>query len=419
MERGQAVVSVGIYVNLIIGIARHMNKWKAFMKNPIRNFILLLSLIAMSGQAMLPITFQSSIMVHPETKKSVILFDEAHTAQLTWLIWVATLYDQSFVVDQSFKTLSNLYIDQKSVFTELVHTLLHTDALKGSHALVITETGNNPLCCCVEEEAGAAPVQDNQETLEVLPRLFLQHIFMSGVTIDEKLDLFKQAIEPFNNIPTASFLLQNNVRWVAGDRNRTEKDAYLSHQLREEWQEIVDAINADIALPQDSAELTVEAVKEYAHTLHAEFEQGGIVDTWFQKIVDLIDAALASKKLRMDDHFARLYAYLDSDDARDELNTTMLCFLAQKFDLELRMYLNAFDDDQNMGYAFIQAGAAHNDQMRLFLAQKGYALVEQAGVSVLGDVLLEKNPKIVIDALEVIAAYSPFVHMQKIVETQP
>ena len=353
------------------------------------------------------VNVKSILMVHPQSKKKVTLFHDAHAKYL------------KMIADaQQHKLLTDIYENQKSFLTTLTDTLLNADSNKGSQTIVITETGANSLGCLVEQEAGAVQAEDSQETLEIFPRMFLRKLFAPGSTVDAKSEIFKNSIEPFNNIGTASFVLNNKLRWIAGDRNRTEQDAYLSFTIYKHWDKIINAIESKEELPKELEELRIGNVREYIDILHAEFEKHGIKDPYSQKIIDVIDAAVTTKKVEKSDHFACLHKHLlesGNDTIRDEFNNNMISFISQKFDSELLMYLNAFEKDQSLHSALIFAGSEHNNQVRNFLLAKGYTIVEKAGIQ--DDTLLDsclKDRTKLTTVLESIKTSSSFVNMKEI-----
>jgi len=350
---------------------------------------------------------KSFLMVHPQLKKSVALFHDAHAVSI-----------KMFADAQQRKLLSEINENQKNSLTTLTDKLLNADSKAGAQTVVITETGANIFGSLVEQEAGAVQAEESEEALEIFPRMFLRKLLAAGSTVDEKLEIFKKSIQSFNIVNTASFVLDNKLRWIAGDRNRTEHDRHVSFTTYKHWDKIIEALESKEELPKELADLQIDSVKHYIETLHAEFEKSGMRDPYHQRLIDVIDAAVATKKVKDSDHLAYLHKYLlenGKTHIRDEFNNTMLSFISQKFDGELFTYLNAFEKDQSLNSAFIFAGSHHCDQLKNALSAQGYAVVEKAGLQ--DDTSLEeclKDTAKLTSVLENIKAQSSFVTMKEI-----
>lgn len=365
-------------------------------------------LLLISVANILPFTFKSCVMTHPQSKKKVILFDEGHASYLKKI----ANYSQR-------RMISKIYNHQKAIFTALGHALVNLDPAAGGQYIVITETDDNSFGCLAEEEMGAIGARDTAETMHVLPRIFLHRLFVPASTINARGELLKAAIKPFNAIPAVSFVLDNNVRWIVGDRFRTQQDAYLAFEVYQNWKKIVAAVEAQENLAKEQEEVTIGYVKEYIDTWHAVFEKHGIVDSYHKKISDVIAAALATGDIQEADHLALLHKYLvegDKKALRDEFNNAIIAFISQKFDVELRTYLNEFNNDQALTDAFVIAGGAHNEQLREFLVAQGYIMVEQAGIDINDTKALfqDKTKTKLTDLLQAIKKNSPFVNMQEL-----
>ena len=353
-----------------------------------------------------PVNVKSFFMVHPQSKKKVALFHEAHARYL------------KMIGDtQQCKLLAEVNEKQKSFLTTLTDKLLNADLNKGTETIVITETDTNSFGCLVEQEAGAIQAEDNPETLEIFPRMFLRKLLALGSTVDEKLAILKESVQPFNNINTASFVLNNKLRWIAGDRSRTENDSHLCFTIYKHWDKIIKAIESKEELPKELTEIQIDNVKKYIDILHTDFQRNGIADSYRQKIINVIDDAVATKKVKESDHFAYLHKYLlesDKDTLRDEFNNNMIAFISQKLDSELLAYLNEFQKDPKLNSALIFAGSEHCEQVKNYLQAKGYAVIERAGlVDVSVEVCLKDKEKLT-TLLENINANSSFVDITEI-----
>lgn len=351
------------------------------------------------------LTFKSCLMANHETHKKVILLDEAHSWYLNQIASPA----QSTM-------LSKLHSHQKAIFTALANTLMHLDEARGAQWVVITETSTNTFSCLAEEEAGAIGARDTGETRDVLPRLFLRHIFAPASTVDTKIALLG-TLQPFNATPAASFVMSNKVRWVVGDRYRTHQDAYLSFDVYKNWKEITAAVDAQEELPESQAAVTVGHVKNYANMLHTNLQDHGITDdSYYQKVSDVINGALATNGVHESDHLAFLHKHLiesGNSNLRYEFNDAVIALISQKFDAELRAYLNEFANDRTLKYAFILAGGYHNQYARELLESQGYSVEQQAGMHPDVDAFLDDKNKLT-DLLEVTRNNSPFVNMQEL-----
>ena len=279
--------------------------------------------------------------------------------------------------------------------------MLKANETQGAQTVVITETSTNMLSSLVEQVVGADQIRDSGETLEVLPRIFLQHIVASGLNSDEKIKIFQKSMIPFYDIQTVSFVLGNKVRWVAGDRRRTEKDGYLVFTVYKHWDKIKEALDTKEELPTDLKELTIERVKEYIGTLHAEFAKRGIVDPYYEKVSAVIASALKDRNISESDHIALLHDQLlkqGQQKERDAFNNNLLSFIAQKFDAELYDYLDAFKKEKSLKYLLIAGGGIHNQQMRTSLLSQGYVIAKKVGVEVddtsLSSLIMEKKGKL-------------------------
>jgi hypothetical protein len=213
--------------------------------------------------------------------------------------------------------------------------------------------------------------------------------------------------------------LDNNLRWIVGDRFRTQQDSYLAFDVYQHWEKIVAALDAQEELPEEQEQATVGYVKEYIDTWHATFEKHGIVDPYYQKISDVIAAALATGDVEESDHIALLHQHLvenNKKDLRDKFNNAICSFISQKFDVELRVYLTEFNNDQALTCAFVIAGGAHNDQLREFFVAQGYVMVDQAGTDIndLRGLFEDKTKKKLTDLLQTIKSNCPFVNMQEL-----
>lgn len=314
-------------------------------------------------------------MVYPDSKKRVILLDDAHAQYL-----------KSQANRSELALMADLYTQQKETLTQLTYSLLYLDPKIGAQTVVITECADSAFGCIAEQEMGADVVRENGEMGEVMPRIFLQHIFASGSTVDEKLAIFQKAIQPFNGIQTASFMMKNQVRWIAADRFRKEKDRYLSFEIYLHYQDIKKSLEAHEELPAEFKELTIGNVSDYLKTMDEQCKECNITQNYYTKIVEVITAVLATNKLKESDHFALLHDYLmtsGQSQVRDELNNNVLCFIAHKFDIELQHYINAFTQDSELSCLIVQAGGVHNEYVRTLLSSKGYVMTAKTGSDVL------------------------------------
>lgn len=364
-------------------------------------------LLLISTTNVLPLTIKSSLMVNPQSKKNVIMLNDVHYCHL------------KMVVDnQQRKTLSKINNHQKLIFNALGQALVNLDPEKAAQMVVITETGAHAFGRLFEEEAGAIGIREMGETLEILPRIFLHRLFEPLFSVGEKTELLTTANKPFA-AHGASYVLNNNVRWVVADLLRNDQDRHLAFGIYKNWKNIITSINAQEELPETLAELTIGAVKQYITKLHTLFQEQAIVDPYYQKVVNVITTALATEKIHESDHFALLHKYLaeSNPSERDEFNNNMICLISQKFDVELRMYLRAFEEDPMLNYAFIIAGGEHNQQMRVFLEAQGYSVVEEAGINDSTEDLVAaiQNKAKLTDLLKAVELNSPFVNMQEIV----
>ena len=355
-----------------------------------------------------PLTFRSSVVVNHDLKKRVIFIDEVHAR-----------YINGMVNPEQRKVLTRIYYHQKSIWTALGNALVGLGPAMGSQCVVITETNPNSCSCLVEEEAGAIGERDTGETLDVVPRIFLRRLFAPVSTVNARISLFNN-FQPFNTTHAVSFVLDNNVRWIVGDRARTKQDAYLSFYVYRNWQQIVDAIKTQSNLPQEHVGTTIGYVREYINELHGILQEHGIVDHYYQKISDVITNALATRQVQESDHYAFLHKHLidsDNEALRDELNNTMIFFISQKFDVELRSYLTEFNNDQTLRYAFVVAGGEHNKQLRESLVSQGYMIAEQAGLGDNSDTIFDEcwHDRLKLTGLlEIIYTHPPFVNFEKL-----
>lgn len=355
-------------------------------------FFALVTLLSMLPTTLLSLTIHSSLMVNPQSKKSVVLFDDAH-------------YEidlQKIAKEKGLKLNNQLFSAQQEYFTKLAHTLIGLNPTQGAQTVVITELDNNSFGCLVEQEAGATEIpQTGNETFHVLPRLFLRHLFEQGTSVDSKMEIFETAMQPFNDMPAASFVLSNNTRWVAGDRRRTAQDAHLVFTTYRFWSQIKTALQTDEwssdQTPEDIAiikNLTIGNVKDYIETLHAEFEKYGLTDAYYNNIMSVITTILQTTRLSESDHIALLHEHLlntGQKELRDQFSSNLLSFISQKFDVELYDYLEAFEKDKTLNTAINITGAAHSNEIKTFLIKRGYTIEKKAGIELVVGTVQEEQ----------------------------
>lgn len=329
-------------------------------------------LIALSFTSnVLPLTINSTVLENKNTGKHVLLLGEMHTkyAKQTLADKEKTLYD---TVEQQ----------QKKEFTQLTNRLLALDPQKGAQTVVITEINPAILGSLLEEEAGLVDTQEQKdETVQVMPRLFLKTMLAPAKTVDEKVALFQSSVIPFNDVPAASFIFGNGLRWIAGD-TRTEKDKFLSFTVYKHWKSILESISKKEDMPEALSSLTIAHVKEYVKTWHDLFVSHGIADPYGLKIMATIDTAVKAGNLSSSDHIATVHAYLRNHGkiaASDALNNNFIRFTSLKPDLELRMYVESFEKNPMLKYLIIHFGNEHTKIVRNLLRKDGYHVVKQVG----------------------------------------
>lgn len=331
----------------------------------------MLLLIVLSAD-ILALTTGSVFMVHPKSKKSVILLNDAHSSYLKMIMTGAEQVEKH----------AELYQQQKQFITQLAQIILGFDAQRGAQTLVITECPANYLICLAEQEVGAFAMNDSEETIEILSRMFLRQLLTPGADIDEKFEIFKTAVKPFGNMEAVLFELNNKVRWIAADRLRTDEDELLGFRIYQHWKQMRDEIRSGNELPGSLNSATVGNVRRYIEVLHAAFEQYDLVDTYYPIVYGVITEALARKHVTEADHLAVLHAHLvesGNGETRDRFNNNLISFISQKFDAELFEYLAAFEKHEELKYAFVWVGGEHSKQLRAVLLSKGYNVVEEAG----------------------------------------
>jgi len=333
----------------------------------------------------LPLSYQSTLMIHPQSKKHVILYSDMHSDYLEELI------DDDELELKKFEKLCKI---QKKSLTELAHTFFKLDPKNGSQIVIITETDHDHFNDIVEGDL----VGNDNNTLAVLPQMFIQRIVSSETNENKKhAIIIKKAVKPFNSTTTVSFLLNNGIRWIAGDTHRTDKDYSLIFTIYQKLNEIKETLEKKLELSSELKEFSIGNVKEYIKALHDEFEKRHIIDPYYKKVLDIINTVLKTKALSESDHIALLYGYFSQSgqtELQEELLLNLMGFISQKFDTELFDYLETFEKDASLNCLLVMAGGAHNEQLKVLLSSKGYSIVKTTGIDHTRVISLSKQPSL-------------------------
>lgn len=353
----------------------------------------------------LPLTVNSTLLENKKTGKRVLLFGEMHTQ-----------YIDQMLNEEKQATCNAIEQRQKQDFTTLAHKLLDLNPEKGAQTVVITETSANSLGGLFEQESDLVEKQDNQdETIQVMPRIFMRTILAPATTADEKLALFQESIKPFNDIPAASFVFDNGMRWIAGDTTRTQKDKFLVFTIYDHWQSILDSIKINEDMPPDLAELSITNVKEDISFWHDEFVKHGLDDPYAQEILRSINTGVQAGNLSESDHIAALHAYLHNNDKQAEraaLNNNILKLVSLKNDLELKRYLTVFEQDNQLKHIIMNFGDIHMQLIKKRLLDTGYVMVAQSGHTVCSEIASkDEAKKEIAQSLEVLKKHQNLVQV--------
>lgn len=332
------------------------------------------------------IAFSYTTYVQPLTVNSTVLKNNATGKQVLLLGEIHTLYARQTLTDTQQAAYDAVEQQQKQSFAKLADNLLALNSEKGSQAVVITEIGPNTLGRLLEEETGEVPAEDQRdETIQVMPRAFLKTVLAPAATVDEKLARYQSSVTPFNDVPAASFVLSNGLRWIVGDTMRGEQDKFLCFTVYKHWESILESIANKEDMPEALSSLTIDYVQEYIKTWHDTFVSYAIDDPYAQEIMATIDQAVQAGNLSPSDHIAKVHEYLRTHDdvaVCDVLGNNILKFLSLKTDLELCTYIKAFEQDPKLNQLIINFGSAHTQTAKELLSNAGYQVVEQAGCDV-------------------------------------
>ena len=333
-----------------------------------------------------PLTVNSTLLANKNTGKRILLLGEMHTSYAK-----QTLSDTEKIV---YNTIEQ---NQKKDFSKLAHTLLTLNQQKGAQTVVISETNLKDLGRHFEEELGLVETQDHDdETIHVMPRLFLKTLLAPAATVDEKNALFSSSVKPFNDTPAASFVFNNQMRWIVGDTWRKEKDNFLSFTVYKHWKNILESLKNKEEMPTELTELSIANVKEYIGLWHDEFVKKNIHDLYAKQITATIDKTLKTGNLSVSDHIATVHEYLRNHRkilASDALNNNFINFISLKTDLELQGYVKEFEKDPTLKYLIMNFGDIHTQHIKNMLRKGGYTITAHNGYTVCSEPTTEKDIK--------------------------
>lgn len=344
---------------------------------------LFLYLVAILGYTtyVLPLTVNATLLANKNSGKRVLLLGDAHDQNIDGILrYAAELTPTKKTLTQA--ALSTFYTvkrQQKKTLTKFAQAMLENNNKKSAQTVIISEIDNTQLRALCKNTLGNA---FKSETFFVIPQVFMNHLWGSKSTPEDKLDMYEKSIKHFAT-PDNSLEFNNQLRWVAGDTLRDNNQTCLLKTINET--SIQDLTSLKQSLPDHVAAISIGDIKKNILQWRHFFASCGIDDQYNEKALALLDEELQTGKAFESTPIIDLTIQLRNDDpAKAKALYSYLGKLGNnQFDFELSAgYVKAFEDDASLKYLIINAGHEHTDFVKNKLIKDGFYLVETRGSNV-------------------------------------